>query len=122
MSDVTPNTICRRLKAGQILIGGWIQIPHPAIAHLMASSGFDWLAVDVEHGVVDLTSCAEIINLGMITTIAIAVKITPTISPVKNIVCSFVKMPLYAEGRRISKLCFPCLPFKAKDRSGKGQK
>lgn len=60
MSDPEPDTIRRRLKAGQPLIGGWIQIPHPAIAHLMASSGFDWLALDIEHGLIDLNACAEL--------------------------------------------------------------
>jgi 2-dehydro-3-deoxyglucarate aldolase len=31
-------------------IGSWIQIPHPSIAEIMGAAGFDWVAVDMEHG------------------------------------------------------------------------
>ena len=33
----------------KLSIGSWIQIGHPAIAEIMASAGFDWLVVDLEH-------------------------------------------------------------------------
>ncbi len=49
-----------QLKQGATLIGGWIQIPHVAVARLLASSGFDWVAVDTEHGVIDLESAASL--------------------------------------------------------------
>ncbi|MCP4640037.1 MAG: 2,4-dihydroxyhept-2-ene-1,7-dioic acid aldolase [bacterium] len=57
------NCTClrERLAQGQTLLGGWIQIPHPAVARLMASSGFDWIAVDAEHGVVDWAVCSEVL-------------------------------------------------------------
>jgi len=48
------------LKAGQVLVGGWIQIPHPAVAELLASSGLDWVAVDVEHGAISLPESAQL--------------------------------------------------------------
>ena len=31
-------------------IGGWIQIPHSSIAEIFGGSGYDWVAVDLEHG------------------------------------------------------------------------
>lgn len=38
------------LSAGQCSIGSWIQIPHPSIAEIMGNAGYDWVAVDMEHG------------------------------------------------------------------------
>src|SRR5690348_12944720 len=38
------------LKAGKHTVGSWIQIPHPSVAEIMGSSGYDWVAVDMEHG------------------------------------------------------------------------
>lgn len=38
------------LKAGQPAIGSWLQLPSPDVAELMAQAGYDWLAVDMEHG------------------------------------------------------------------------
>lgn len=31
-------------------IGSWCQIAHPAIAEILAHSGFSWIALDCEHG------------------------------------------------------------------------
>jgi 2-dehydro-3-deoxyglucarate aldolase len=31
-------------------IGSWMQIPHPSIAEIMGQAGYDWVAVDMEHG------------------------------------------------------------------------
>lgn len=39
-----------RLAAGQPTFGAWLGIPHPLSAEAMASQGFHWLAVDMEHG------------------------------------------------------------------------
>jgi len=38
------------LREGSVSIGGWMQIPHGAIAEIMGQSGFDWVAIDMEHG------------------------------------------------------------------------
>ena len=35
-------------------------IPHPAIAELMAGEGFDWIALDMEHAAVDLSTVEQI--------------------------------------------------------------
>ncbi|BAO31129.1 HpcH/HpaI aldolase family protein [Sulfuritalea hydrogenivorans] len=41
-----------QLKSGGHSIGSWMQIPHPAIAEIMGQGGYDWVAVDMEHGAV----------------------------------------------------------------------
>jgi 2-keto-3-deoxy-L-rhamnonate aldolase RhmA len=39
----------QKLKTGEVVLGGWMMIGHPAVAEIMAGEGFDWLAVDMEH-------------------------------------------------------------------------
>jgi len=39
-----------KLRTGGISIGSWMQIPHPSIAEIMGQAGYDWVAVDMEHG------------------------------------------------------------------------
>ena len=50
------NPVKTTLAQGGISFGSWITIGHPIVAELMAGSGFDWLAVDCEHGANDLDS------------------------------------------------------------------
>jgi 2-dehydro-3-deoxyglucarate aldolase len=42
--------IRKKLKEGKASIGSWMQIPHSSIAEIMGDAGFDWIAVDLEHG------------------------------------------------------------------------
>ena len=43
------ETLRARLQSGQPAIGTWLGIPHPISAEAMASLGYHWLAVDMEH-------------------------------------------------------------------------
>ena len=38
------------LSEGKSSVGSWIQIPHASIAEIMGQAGYDWIAVDLEHG------------------------------------------------------------------------
>jgi 2-dehydro-3-deoxyglucarate aldolase len=38
------------LKTDKPSIGSWIQIPHGSVAEIMGRAGYDWVAVDLEHG------------------------------------------------------------------------
>ena len=46
------TTLRADLQAGQPSVGSWLQIPSPDVAELVASGGFDWVAIDTEHGAV----------------------------------------------------------------------
>jgi 2-keto-3-deoxy-L-rhamnonate aldolase RhmA len=48
------------LRGGEALLGGWLQIAHPAPAEIHARLGFDWVCVDLEHGAISIESMAEI--------------------------------------------------------------
>ena len=59
--------IRNKLKTGQTSIGSWIQIPSASVAEIMGASGYEWVAVDMEHGsisVSDLPDLFRAIELG----------------------------------------------------------
>jgi len=41
-----------RLHSGGKSIGSWMQIPHASVAEIMGQAGYDWVAVDMEHGAI----------------------------------------------------------------------
>ena len=45
----------KKLKNNELTIGSWITIGHPSIVDVMASAGFEWLVIDMEHTSIDLT-------------------------------------------------------------------
>ena len=46
----------------RLSIGSWITLGHPAIAEIMATAGFDWLAVDLEHSAINIGQAEELIR------------------------------------------------------------
>jgi 2-dehydro-3-deoxyglucarate aldolase len=42
--------IRKNLFNGKYSIGSWMQIPHTSIAEIIGQAGYDWVAVDMEHG------------------------------------------------------------------------
>lgn len=52
----TVETIRQRLSSGKVALGAWLTQPSPEMAEAMASLGFHWLAIDLEHGVAGFES------------------------------------------------------------------
>ncbi|MGI8554019.1 MAG: HpcH/HpaI aldolase family protein [Dehalococcoidia bacterium] len=48
-----PNRIRQLWQEGKPAIGGWCGIPSSFATEIMAHQGFDWLCVDLQHGIVD---------------------------------------------------------------------
>jgi 2-dehydro-3-deoxyglucarate aldolase len=46
--------IRKNLQNGGNSIGSWMQIPHASIAEIMGQAGYDWVAVDMEHGAISV--------------------------------------------------------------------
>jgi 2-dehydro-3-deoxyglucarate aldolase len=42
-----------KLRIGELTVGSWITLAHPAITEIMAKVGFDWITVDLEHSVMN---------------------------------------------------------------------
>ncbi|MGE0225794.1 MAG: HpcH/HpaI aldolase/citrate lyase family protein [Acetobacteraceae bacterium] len=70
---MTVRNIAReKLEQGQLSLGVGVRMTRSVeIAAAMASAGFDWLFLDMEHGVMSLEACAQI------STAALAAGITP---------------------------------------------
>lgn len=61
MSNPKSNPSLReRLRAGETVIGSWLNSGSPIVAELMAACGFDFLCVDVEHSAVDLPQTQQL--------------------------------------------------------------
>lgn len=49
-----------KLKNGTVTIGTWMQIPSSSVAEILGCSGYDWIAVDLEHGHFSIERLPEI--------------------------------------------------------------
>lgn len=52
-----------KLAQSELTIGSWITLGHPSIAEIMASAGFDWLVLDMEHSVLELSEVQTLIQV-----------------------------------------------------------
>ena len=57
------NTLRAMLRQGRPAFGSWLQSGNTAIAEVMATAGFDWLAVDLEHSAIDLETAFTLIQV-----------------------------------------------------------
>ena len=47
---ITSTEVRAKLRAGKATVGTWLQIPSADTAEIIARMGYDWAAVDMEHG------------------------------------------------------------------------
>jgi 2-dehydro-3-deoxyglucarate aldolase len=52
--------IRKKLENNQVSIGTWQQIPHASISEIMGNAGYDWVAVDMEHGSVSVDQLPDL--------------------------------------------------------------
>lgn len=52
--------IRKRLQENLASIGTWQQIPHPSISEILGAAGYDWVAVDMEHGSVSIAQLPDL--------------------------------------------------------------
>ena len=58
--DMTVHEIRALLAADKATVGTWLQLPSADVAELMARAGYDWVAVDMEHGSFGRTGLPDI--------------------------------------------------------------
>lgn len=51
------------LRSGSASIGSWMQIPDSNIAEIMGRAGYQWVAIDMEHGPVAVSQLPDIFEL-----------------------------------------------------------
>ena len=66
-------------RAGGQTIGGWLSLSNTHTAELMAHAGFDWLCIDLQHGLVDWGDLRNILP-------AISTTVNPLRGPAMSIV------------------------------------
>lgn len=47
------NGVLERWRAGEVALGGWLAVPSAFSAEVMAYRGFDYICLDMQHGVID---------------------------------------------------------------------
>lgn len=57
-----PMQLKLKLAQAEVTIGSWITLGHPSIAEIMATAGFDWLVLDMEHSVLELSEVQMLIQ------------------------------------------------------------
>jgi len=54
------HAIRNKMKRGLPTIGSWMQIPHGSVAEIMGNAGYDWVAVDMEHGSITVAQLPDL--------------------------------------------------------------
>jgi 2-dehydro-3-deoxyglucarate aldolase len=54
------NSIREKLQNDQTSIGTWQQIPHASISEILGQAGYDWVAVDIEHGSISVNQLPDL--------------------------------------------------------------
>ena len=55
------NTVKTKWLAGEPTVGGWLSLDSPLSAEQMAQVGFDWLCLDMQHGVIDFKAVTHLL-------------------------------------------------------------
>ncbi len=62
MSDLSHARFRDRLARREPLVGMLLSLPSPEMAEMFAAAGFDWLFVDMEHGLLDFTCVQRVVQ------------------------------------------------------------
>jgi 2-dehydro-3-deoxyglucarate aldolase len=54
--------VAQKIRTGRLTIGGWLSIGNPSVAEILAAAGFDWLAIDMEHTVIDFAQAQSMMQ------------------------------------------------------------
>ena len=68
-----PNVLKNRLAKGENVLGCWSMLGSPQVAEILSLAGFDYLVLDQEHGLGDVTSLAAQLHAMSATPHTIAV-------------------------------------------------
>ncbi len=64
MKNITPNwSLKDKLKNNELTLGSWLTIPHQSVVEIMATAGFEWLTLDLEHAAIDISQAMNMIAL-----------------------------------------------------------
>lgn len=64
------------IDEGRPTVGSWLQLADPALTEMMATAGFDWLTIDLEHTTTSLESAGELIRIGDLAGVPMLARLT----------------------------------------------
>jgi 4-hydroxy-2-oxoheptanedioate aldolase len=92
------NPVKQAWKEGRQTIGAWLSLPGSFTAELMAHQGFDWLTIDMQHGLIDYSDVVHMLQAISITNVTPFVRVPwndpPTIMKVLDAGAEGVVVPL----------------------------
>ena len=56
------NRVKQAWKQGETTVGAWLSLPNSFSAELMAQQGFDWLTIDMQHGLIDYSDAVQMLT------------------------------------------------------------
>tara|TARA_B100000614_G_scaffold261574_1_gene291585 strand:- start:60 stop:836 length:777 start_codon:yes stop_codon:yes gene_type:complete len=59
-SPASVKKIREKLEKGGVTLGSWMQLDCPSAAEIMGQAGYDWVAVDLEHGHFSLSGLPDV--------------------------------------------------------------
>jgi 4-hydroxy-2-oxoheptanedioate aldolase len=75
MNSPPRNPLRQRLRAGEFVLGTFLELPSPALVEILGLSGFDFVIIDREHGSIDLHETENLIRAAQCTGIAPIVRV-----------------------------------------------
>lgn len=55
------NALARSWKAGEVALGAWLAIPDSWVAEAVSRQGFDYVCIDLQHGMIDYADATQLI-------------------------------------------------------------
>lgn len=69
------ETLKKKFKKKDLTIGSWITLGDPYLAEIMARTGFDWLAIDMEHSAITIERAAQLIQIVDLCQVPVLVRV-----------------------------------------------
>ena len=96
------NPVRARLKRGESCVGTWLMLAEPVAAQMMATTGLDWLTVELEHSHLTIEhaarSCAIIAAMGCVPLVRVPINSTENIKRVLDTGAWGVVVPMVNSG------------------------
>lgn len=61
MSGLSGLVLKEKIRSGQPLYGGWVQITDPTCTRVLAQAGYDFLIIDTEHSAIDRETLQQLL-------------------------------------------------------------
>ena len=106
------NRTLRTWRDGGQTVGAWLSIPSSFSAETMAHAGFDWLCIDMQHGLIDYTDVVHMLTAISTTETVPLVRVPwndpPTIMKVLDAGAYGVVVPLVNNAEEARRAVFAC--------------